>query len=665
MILLLAALGGYLFREQQRGLEEAIRQSAGQTGALLAQELRTQVQLLTVLGESPRLDPPMQTDEFVRLAERLRSRIPLWEIIRVTDLDGTILASTPPREGVVGSPVIDRESHEQLSLTGKPVIGNLVRGRNGRWAFPVRVPVQRSGTVYVLSAVLRPESLAEYLYANGLQRGWEALILDGEGRVVAATGSTSLLLGSQGVLEPPTTQASSESFRVNVGSEPYEMGAASIGGTKWSVYVGLPLVQYQAPIGRAYRMLLLAGFVALLLSIFATWLAIRELASRREQDRVLSNNHRLEALGKLAGGIAHDFNNLLMSFQSGIEIIRRGTGGDERTERVSKLMLESVERGKNMSQRLLAFSRQSDHRREVFDLQARLDELRPVISQATRANINLAIEGSPEPWAVNVDPEALEIAMVNLVSNAKDAMPDGGTLSIQVKNIQDGKTISPALKGPFVSVSVSDTGSGISQADLHRVFDPFFTTKGAGFTGLGLSQVYGFAKRSGGVIEASSVPGRGSIFSLYLPRADAPASPEATLKAEAPLAGVVLVVDDTPSASRAAQMLLETEGCEVLLASNGDEALEQLNRQSRIQWVLCDVMMPGISGLDLAPLIRRNHPRLPIILMSGYNELIGKGVPSAFPLLRKPFDSQQLRRALASAEAECTRTATILQLKRG
>ena len=666
VIVLSGLLGQHFLREQQHSLDNWVQERALQTAGQLSRELQTQIQLLTILSESPRLDPPLQIAAFRELAERLRLRVPLWELIRVSSPDGMILLSVPQRDGGDQARVVGLASHREVVASGQPAIGGMARGPGGNLAFPIRVPVVRGGTTaYVLSAVIRPEAITSLLYANGLPESWVAWIVDGSGALVTASAGSADLLGGPASAFVASSAAEGPYESRTVEGQGIRAAAAPIAGSNWSLHVGMPLEAYQQPLATAFQLLVLASVLTLGLSGVAGVLFVRELRARRAEERALADAQRLDALGKLTGGVAHDFNNLLMSFQSGIERLKRRRDDEARAAAILDMMLAAVDRGKGMTQRLLAFSRQSGQHSETFRLQDRTEALRATLAQALRDDIALELAIAPDLWAIDTDPEALEVALINLATNARDAMPDGGQLRLRARNLPDAGREFHGLRGPSVAITVTDTGRGIEPADLRRVFDPFFTTKGASAPGLGLSQVYGLAKRSGGMVEASSVVGRGSAFTIVLPRAQTqpPVHAEAVLMPDF-VPGKVLVVDDSAAVADASRAMLEEEGFTTLAARSGEEALDLLAAQPDIDYVLSDIMMPGMSGLDLAPRIRRLYPRVGIVLMTGYSESVEKGQRTGFPILTKPFGRQQLVRELALARTEREARAKVVALRR-
>lgn len=660
LLLLLAALipiavmsglvGTYVIQAQKKALDDVLRERSQRAAAAITREIEAQVQLLTIISESPRLDPPLQRKAFGEVAARMRARMPIWEIVRVSDAEGDILLSEPPMRAGAGK-VVEQDSNRRLFETAGPSVGTVARGPGGMVAFPVRVPVIRSGKpIYGLTAVIRAQTLADVLRANGLPATWAGWIETADGMLLASTvGDPSLIGGASSALAPA---AHSEGLRDLVvgGDQPMRVWESAINGYPWSVNVGMPRGEYDALTVRSYELLAAVALATLCLSGLALFLFLRELDARRRQDMALANWQRMDALGKLTGGVAHDFNNLLMVFQSGVESIRRRRADEKRVNQILDLMVDAVDRGRGMTQRLLSFSRRSNRGAETVLLQDRTVALHDLLAKAASGNNVLELVLASDLWPVTVDPGALDAALINIVTNAREAMPVPGTISVSARNIANLATEAGGLKGAGIAITVTDQGEGIQRRIIDRVFEPFFTTKGDTASGLGLTQVYSFAERSGGAVVADSLEGKGTAITIYLPRAQGevalPAEPAA---AKPRLPRRVLVVDDTPASLAAAQLAVEELGLAVLAASSGQRALALLAEHSDIDVVLSDVMMPGMNGFELRDQLRRTFPRVGIVLMTGYSDEIEKGADVGAPLVIKPFTADDLSQALSQA----------------
>ena len=378
-------------------------------------------------------------------------------------------------------------------------------------------------------------------------------------------------------------------------------------------------------------------------------------AERREAaEAALRQAQRLEAIGHLTGGVAHDFNNLLMIVSGSAERLRRDLTS-EKHRRLLDMIMNATSRGESLTRQLLAFSRRQMLTPAVIDLTQRLPELKDMLTRSLRDDITTEVLVPDESCAVKVDPSELELALLNLAVNARDAMPNGGTLTITVRTVVlEGSATAEGLSGDFVAIGVADTGSGIAPEILHHVFEPFFTTKEVGKgTGLGLSQVYGFAKQSGGTATVISTVGRGTAITIYLPRTqEVPAPSTAPMKAEAAprRAGTVLVVEDSPEVAEVATAYFQQLGYMVKQVASGNEALELLAKDAKIDLVFSDILMPGgMNGLELGHAIRRRDAAMPVLLATGYSDSARDAVEQGFIVLQKPFDLAALEQALREA----------------
>jgi len=662
-------LGQSLTDKEKAALDDAIYRKASRYGFALSRELETHIQLLSVLSESPRLDPPFQTAEFTKIAERLRVRIPVWEYVRLTDLRGNIVVSVPAlADRSRTNTVVDLESHNAVVAAASALIGNISRGPHGLPAFPIRVPVLRQGKVVaILSAVIRPQAVINVFKANGLPEGWVGWVEDNKGRLVAASTSQLALLGGPAAAFVKHEQSGEMAFLTgeHVEGQKLRISLAPVAGSNWTVYCAMPLSRYAQATQRGFLTMLAVGSFALLLSLAAVFLFMRELRARRRDEEAIASGYRLDALGKLTGGIAHDINNLLMVFQSGTESIKRRRNDERRVDQILEGMQQAVARGKTLTQRLLQFSRRSNQDAETISIYARSPSITDLLRQAAQDTVILITEFEPALWEVTVDPGAFETALINLVTNGREAMPEGGDITVTARNVQEMSAETPKLKGPGVAITVSDGGSGITPDVLPRVFEPFFTTKPDGGPGLGLSQVYSFALRSGGVVTIASVPGRGSAFTIYLPRAKSSvdaADRKSAITGELPRS--ILVVDDNATSLAVTKSALEDHGIEVTAASSGSAALDILRRQHNFQVVLTDIRMPGMSGIQLAHVIQRDYPAIGVSLMTGYSEELESGISVSFPVLTKPFTQERLIEALLQASSRTNVRLNVLSFRK-
>ena len=380
---------------------------------------------------------------------------------------------------------------------------------------------------------------------------------------------------------------------------------------------------------------------------------------KRAQDELedaraaLAQAQKLQALGELTGGIAHDFNNLMTVIAGSTDLLlRRPDMPEEKRKRYLEAIVETAKRATTLTSHLLTFGRRQPIHPEVIDVNLKLDAVGEILGRTLGSGIRIMLDLSSESLNIEVDPTELETALLNAAFNARDAMPEGGQLTIRTSACRD--------KGQdFVRIAIADSGTGMPAEVLERAFEPFFTTKEVGKgTGLGLSQIHGFAAQAGGRAEIRSEqapPGGkgGTTVSLVLPRTDK--APENKDKSEAPAelpTGLrVLLVEDNQQVRAFARRLLQDLKCEVLAAGDGQEALELLDSHS-VDVVLSDVVMPRMGGIELAQEIKQRHPSLPVLLATGYSDQIVGGAKSEFAFVRKPYDGACLAAAICAALTE-------------
>ena len=382
-----------------------------------------------------------------------------------------------------------------------------------------------------------------------------------------------------------------------------------------------------------------------------------EAAKRREAEEALKHSQRLEALGQLTGGVAHDFNNLLTVIRASVDLLNRPQLTEERRQRYMTAIADAVARAARLTSQLLAFARRQTLKPEVFDVGERMRSLHDMLATLLGPAIEIKMRLPAEPCLVNADASQFETALINMATNARDAMQGKGRISFKVEaatTVPDALAHLPGGRG-FVSVVVSDTGIGIPAARLGRVFEPFFTTKQVGHgTGLGLSQVFGFARQSGGEVTVTSEVGQGSTFSLYLPRVPADLLPQQQAPNTAPAVpgsgmSVLVVEDNIELANFAADGLTEL-GYSITLVDNAADALAELVvDMDRFDVVFSDVVMPGMTGLELARAIRDRGIGVPVVLTTGYSEALAQESSHGFDLVQKPYSIEELSQILHRA----------------
>ena len=391
----------------------------------------------------------------------------------------------------------------------------------------------------------------------------------------------------------------------------------------------------------------------------------RQMHERARIEEALRHAQKIEAIGQLTGGVAHDFNNLLMVISGGLDMLdRHGDAG--RRERLMAGMRQAAARGSGLTRQLLAFSRRQTLEPEPVDLAKRIGGMREILDRTLRGDVHVRLDFADDLWPVEVDPGELELVLLNLAVNARDAMPDGGTIVVEAAN-------APASDGDgsaqdFVRLAVIDTGTGIPPEVVERVFDPFFTTKDIGKgSGLGLAQVHGFATQSGGSVRIESGPEGGTSVILLLPRSSrVPAASNRQLidfdvatKPPGEAGDVLLVEDDDEVATLAGEMLAHL-GYKVTRAASAAAALGALANGRHVDVVFSDIMMPGgMNGVDLAREVRQRRPGVPMLLTSGYAEAARKDAAAeGVHILPKPYQLHELAAALQTTRTRQRRYAT-------
>jgi PAS domain S-box-containing protein len=392
----------------------------------------------------------------------------------------------------------------------------------------------------------------------------------------------------------------------------------------------------------------LIGFANIMRDVTERHEARAKLQRAQEQ---LAQSQKMEALGKLTGGIAHDFNNMLTVVSGNAQLLKQRLREPKNLRAVEAIELAAA-RGESLTRQLLAFSRRQPLNPTVISLRQRLAAFRDLLASSARGDIELAIDVGRNIWPVAVDVHELELALINLVVNARDAMPDGGAITIRAKNIRLQPEDTPEhLCGDFVALTVADTGCGIEPDVLPKVFEPFFTTKQLDKgTGLGLSQVYGLTRQSGGTVTIASQIGEGTTVTIYLPRSHRPLSEEPIVDGNPPQGcETVMVVEDNPEVQEVAGLLLNQLGYRVFHVQSARAGLELLAAGEAIDLVFTDVIMPGeLDGLALARRIKEEYPDVAVLLTSGYAKALHT-LEGELPLIRKPYQLQTLARAIREA----------------
>lgn len=382
----------------------------------------------------------------------------------------------------------------------------------------------------------------------------------------------------------------------------------------------------------------------------------RDITEQRLAEQQLRQSDKLRALGTLAGGVAHDFNNLLTAIVGSLELANKRLGDQAALRRYLDNATLAAQRGAALTQRLLGFSRRVDSQPATLDVGEALAGMRDLLARTLGGGVEVEWRIADGLWPISVEPDQLEVAVLNLAINARDAMPAGGVITVQARNLDPSSPLpaSDLAPGEYVEIVIGDTGEGMAPEVMDRVLEPFFTTKPVGKgTGLGLPMVYGFARRSGGGLHIQSAPGRGTEVSLILPRANESAAAPAERQGATTRSGPrlrVLVVDDEPGVRSVTAACLRDLGHEVFEAPDGAVGLDLLRRhEGDIDVALVDFAMPGMNGLQFVEGARRVRPDLPVVMLTGYFDV--EAAPPDVLVVYKPFTQPTLDAAIASVTA--------------
>ncbi|QIO32186.1 response regulator [Bradyrhizobium sp. 1(2017)] len=384
-----------------------------------------------------------------------------------------------------------------------------------------------------------------------------------------------------------------------------------------------------------------------------------EMKERARVEETLRQAQKIEAIGQLTGGVAHDFNNLLMVISGGLDLLDRQTDPSRR-RRLMDGMIQAAQRGASLTKQLLAFSRRQTLRPEPVDIATQIGGMRELLDRSLRGDVHVELDFPDQLWAVEVDPGELELVILNLAVNARDAMPNGGTITVRGENLPDLRDAD--IAGDYVRLSVIDTGVGMGPEILSRVFEPFFTTKDVGKgSGLGLAQVHGFATQSRGTVRIKSQVGHGTSIELYLPRSRNLASKQRHLielnrmtRPKKDGQGQILLVEDDDEVAALVGEMLDQLGYQVTRAASAAAALGALADGRTVDLVFSDIMMPGgMNGVELAREIRKRRSDVPVVLTSGYAEAaIQEAEAAGIQILAKPYHLDELAAALSAAKPD-------------
>ena len=515
----------------------------------------------------------------------------------------------------------------------------------------VYVPIEH----YVLAAAVRPQEFQELLLSQ--VKDTTAAIVDRQGWFVGRTVNYQERVGK------PATSYVREA--IAAGHQGFYKGYTYEGlknytaystsaWSGWSAHIAIASALIDTPTSWSIAVATIAGLGSALLGAILVTLILRDMAERRTAEEALRQSQKMEAVGQLTGGIAHDFNNLLTALMGNLDLIQARTGGNERLERLAANAMEAARRGAKLSAQLLAFSRTQRMQLAAVDLQKLLNGMSGLLAQSVGPAILIHVALDREARVVRSDANQLELALLNIAVNARDAMPGGGRLEITSRWADPQRLHGLTGKERYVELRISDNGAGMSEDVRRRALEPFFTTKPVGHgTGLGLAQVYGVMRESGGSVQIESTPLQGTTVCLFLPTASGAATvpqtrPRATSASpRCELQAHILVVDDDDQVRQFMVDSLQSLGYQVSDLGDPAQALERLQTQ-RFDLLLADFAMPTMNGAHLARAAQRSQPGILVLMVSGYAD--SAAIEAALgdsQVLRKPFDMAQLADAVA------------------
>jgi signal transduction histidine kinase len=513
-----------------------------------------------------------------------------------------------------------------------------------------------NGQKMVLSVLVRSEMFERTIRQARIEPSWRPFLIDGADRIISAPrapGATGQR-ASQPAIDARATGASGIYPGQAWNGEPVITAFIKSPQTNWSAHISIPAAEYNEPLRRSIAMIAALTLLALLLFAVFAYVARRELVAMRSESEALSRAARMEALGRMTGGVAHDFNNLLMVVATAAEMLRK-RNLDNSAGRFLTAIQSAADRGARLTRQLTMFARGQGGEVMTIDVGLRLISIKSLLQQSATDEIPIEFSIQKEPVFIKVDPVQFDLAIVNIVSNARDAMPVGGKIEISLQNVGF-----PTQTDRGVRLSITDTGSGISPKDLPHVFEPFYTTKEVGKgSGLGLSHVYGFAKAHSGAAEIVSEPGQGTSVSLLFPAVEQPTV--AASEGQAPIDiswrgdGLeAIVVDDNDDVRVLTGEVLEDIGFRVRYASNASEAMALCEAGSDL--LVSDIVMPGaMNGVGLALLVRQRWPDMQTLLMTGYSEASAEATGAGLRVIRKPFTRAMLLGAINTGRLEKSR----------
>ena len=648
----------YLLRaERERVTNSTIAQSE-YVMTLVDTQLQRHLAALDVLSSSIYFET-RNWSEFYWRVQRLLAANPLWESIVLIDSQRREEVFDLHRPFGAPRPIAPVHEHDlrRVLTSGTALVGDIESHEHPVvWLY---VPARVDGKItHVIAVSLKSSILQNTLTAYASPDATGAIV-DADGDFVARTVDYHARVGT------PATQYVRDAIRNGKGGlysgTTYEglknYTAYFVSPTSgWSTHLAVASGSIDTPTRLSFVAAGIAALGGLALGGFLIVLVLRDIAERRRAEEMLRQSQKMEAIGQLTGGIAHDFNNLLTAVIGNLDMIRTRAAGNDRLQRMADNALEAARKGAKLSSQLLAFSRSQRMNVGPVDLEQLLGGMSGLLAQSVGPSVRVDARVDEDARFVVSDANQLELALLNLAVNARDAMPEGGTLTIKARHVEDTER-----RLPHVELAVSDTGTGMTEEVRARAIEPFYTTKPTGQgTGLGLSQVYAVARESGGSLHIDSEPERGTTVRMMLPagtpplvRTDVEAPPSTTVPgAQSREPTRVLVVDDDKLVRRFMAESLRSLQYHVTEAESGTQALATMERE-RFALLVVDFAMPGMNGADAARAAQERQPGIKVLMVSGYAD--SAAVEAALGTarqLRKPFDLAELGAAVAETLAD-------------
>jgi signal transduction histidine kinase/CheY-like chemotaxis protein len=703
LVLIVGATAQQLMQIRSAILEETERQMARldmvfaeQTGRAIETIdfiLRSTIDMV----DSQRADPPVDNAAILRQMSRRIEGVRQANRIAITDAEGRILYAAP-QPGETELPQTGKALLAKFALNSDTglVISEPFRGPDGAWTALLMRPMRDPGGALIGAGVawINLAYFEDFYRAVELSENGAIILHLRDGTVLARYPHSDKVIGTSFAELPPFKDVLSHAMFGTVLMESPVDGSIRVLSIR--ALRAFPLaVQVSVDESRVLQGWRRQAWIFAMLALGASAMIVTQLlllahrsrqvevlagefrlaketaeqanaalrqqmAERERAEAALRQAQRIEAVGQLTGGVAHDFNNLLTVLLGNIDLIEASGGRDPRTADRLVAMRGAAERGARLTAQLLAFARQQPLVPRQVDLNAVVTGMEGLMQSALGRYIRIANRLDPDLWPALVDPTQIELVILNLAINARDAMPGGGELLIETANVRlpPPQRAEAPPEGDYVTIRVSDTGVGMTQEVLAKAFEPFFTTKEVGSgSGLGLSQVFGTARQSGGDVAIESRPGKGTTVTLFLPRAPAGAPAASAPVSLAPGARAehrrLLLVDDDASVRETTAELLRNSGYAVIEAGGGRAAMECLRAEPDIALLLTDVVMPDMNGPALAAAARALRPGLPVVFMSGYSDLAGvTGGATLGRLVGKPFRPAELIEQIAAALSE-------------